>query len=50
MPPEMLAKMTQPVPVGRIGEPEEMYLGVKFIIENGYFTGNVLDINGGQVL
>lgn len=50
MPPEMLEKMKKPIPVRRIGEPEEMYLGVKFIIENDFFTSNVLDINGGQVL
>lgn len=50
MPPEMLEKMVKPIPLRRIGEPEEMYLGVKFIIENDYFTGRVLDINGGQVL
>ena len=50
MPPEMLEKMKKPIPVRRIGEPEEMYMGVKFIIENDFFTSNVLDINGGQVL
>ena len=46
----MLERMIKPIPVRRIGEPEEMYLGIKFIIENDFFTGGVLDINGGQVL
>jgi 3-oxoacyl-[acyl-carrier protein] reductase len=50
MPPEMLEKVVKPVPLRRIGEPDEQYLGVKFIIENGYFTGRVLDIDGGLVL
>ena len=50
MPPAMLERMIKPIPVRRIGEPEEMYLGIKFIIENDFFTGGVLDINGGQVL
>jgi 3-oxoacyl-[acyl-carrier protein] reductase len=47
MPPEALAKVSAPVPLKRIGEPEEMYLTVKFIIENDYFTGRVIDVDGG---
>ena len=35
------------VPVGRIGEPHDIWLGVKFIIECDYFNGRVLDIDGG---
>ncbi len=35
------------VPVGRVGEPYDIWLGVKFIIECDYFTGRVLDIDGG---
>jgi 3-oxoacyl-[acyl-carrier protein] reductase len=50
MRPEVLEKVVRPVPLRRIGEAEEQYLGVKFIIENGYFTGRVLDIDGGLVL
>ncbi len=50
MPPEMLDKVTQPVPLRRLGEPQEIFLGVKFIAENGYFTGRCLDIDGGLVL
>ncbi len=50
MPPDMLAKVTQPVPLRRLGEPQEIFLGVKFIAENGYFTGRCLDIDGGLVL
>jgi 3-oxoacyl-[acyl-carrier protein] reductase len=50
MPPEMLAKVTKPVPLRRLGEPQEIFLGVKFIAENGYFTGRCLDIDGGLVL
>ena len=50
MPPEMLEKMVQPVPLRRIGTTEEMYKAVKFIIENDYFTGATIDVNGGMVL
>jgi 3-oxoacyl-[acyl-carrier protein] reductase len=35
------------VPVGRVGEPHDIWLGVKFIIECDYFNGRVLDIDGG---
>jgi 3-oxoacyl-[acyl-carrier protein] reductase len=35
------------VPVGRVGEPEDIWLGLKFILECDYFNGRVLDIDGG---
>lgn len=35
------------VPAGRMGEPEDVWLGLKFILECDYFTGRVLDIDGG---
>ena len=50
MPPAMLEKVVLPVPLRRIGEPEEQYMAVKFIIENDYFTGRVIDVDGGLVL
>lgn len=50
MRPEVLEAMLKPVPLKRIAEPEEMYQGVKFIIECDYFTGRVVDIDGGLVL
>lgn len=50
MRPEVLEKMVIPVPLRRIGEPEEMYMTVKFIIENDYFTGRTIDVDGGLVL
>ena len=50
MPPEMLEKMVKPVPLRRTGSPEEMYMTVKFILENGYFTGRTIDVDGGLVL
>jgi 3-oxoacyl-[acyl-carrier protein] reductase len=50
MRPEVLEAMLKPVPLKRIAEPEEMYQGVKFIIECDYFTGRTIDIDGGLVL
>ena len=35
------------IPVGRIGEPEDIWLAVKFILECDYFNGRVIDVDGG---
>ena len=48
----MLAKppaerMSAAIPVGRIGVPEDIWLGVKFVIECDYFNGRTFDIDGG---
>lgn len=47
MRPEVLNKVLAGVPLGRAGSPAEIFAGVKFIIECDYFTGRVLDIDGG---
>lgn len=50
MRPDALAKMVSGVPMRRVGTPEEIYMGIKFILECGYFTGRCLDIDGGLKL
>ena len=35
------------IPVGRIGTPFEIWLALKFIIECDYFTGRIVDVDGG---
>ncbi len=35
------------IPVSRIGVPEDIWLGVKFILECEYFNGRTIDIDGG---
>ena len=35
------------IPVARIGLPEDIWLGVKFVIECDYFNGRTIDIDGG---
>lgn len=35
------------VPLKRIGQPEEIWRGVQFIVECTYFTGSTIDIHGG---
>jgi 3-oxoacyl-[acyl-carrier protein] reductase len=47
MPPEMLAKVTAPVPLKRLGMPEEIAHAAVFIAENDYFTGRTIDVDGG---
>ena len=41
------AALMEAIPLGRIGAPHDIWLGVKFIIENDYFTGRCIDIDGG---
>ena len=47
MRPEVLAKMTSPIPLGRLGEPEEIAHAVGFIFENDLFTGRCLEVDAG---
>jgi 3-oxoacyl-[acyl-carrier protein] reductase len=47
MRPEVLDKLTAPVPLKRLGKPEEIAHAVKFIFENDFFTGRCLEIDGG---
>lgn len=47
MKPEALAKVTAPVPLGRLGEPEEIAAAVDFIFRTEFFTGRCLELDGG---
>jgi 3-oxoacyl-[acyl-carrier protein] reductase len=47
MPPAVLEKVIKPVPLRRLGEPEEVWAAVRFIVECGYFTGRVIEVDGG---
>ena len=47
MRPEMVDKMVKEVPMRRLGQPHEIYAGLRFIVECDYFTGRCLDIDGG---
>ncbi len=50
MRPEMLEKLLSGVPVRRLGTPQEIYQGIKFIVECDYFTGKVIEIDGGLTI
>lgn len=45
---EVLDKIIQNIPVGRLGEMGEISRTVRFIIENDFVTGRVLEIDGGM--
>jgi len=47
MPPEMLEKVTAPIPLKRLALPEEIGQAAVFIAENDYFTGRSIDLDGG---
>ncbi|MEH6442934.1 MAG: acetoacetyl-CoA reductase [Oceanospirillaceae bacterium] len=50
VPPEVLAKIISTIPVGRLGQPEDIARTVEFLVSDngGFITGSTLSINGGQ--
>jgi 3-oxoacyl-[acyl-carrier protein] reductase len=46
----MLAKWQKGVPLGRLGELDEILSAVEFIIANDYFNGKVLSLDGGLTI
>ncbi|MBV2092711.1 MAG: SDR family oxidoreductase, partial [Candidatus Thiodiazotropha sp. (ex Ctena orbiculata)] len=50
VPEDVLAKIIKTIPVGRLGEPEDIARSVLFLVadEAGFITGSTLSINGGQ--
>ena len=46
----MKKKMLSLVPAGRAGSPEEVADAVKFLIENDYLTGQIINIDGGKTI
>ena len=50
VPPEVLEKIVAKIPVGRLGQAQEIARGVAFLCseEAGFVTGSTLSINGGQ--
>jgi len=47
MKPEMRDRLEKMKPLGRLGEPDEIAHTVKYIFENEFFTGRVIEIDGG---
>lgn len=50
--PDVLKKIISAIPVGRMGEPEEIARAVLFLVgdQAGFITGETLSINGGQFM
>ncbi|ABD80592.1 acetoacetyl-CoA reductase [Saccharophagus degradans] len=50
VPEKVLEKIIAKIPVGRLGEAEEIARGVEFLVSDnaGFITGSTLSINGGQ--
>ena len=47
MNPKAREALVKAIAVGRIGEPEDIWIAVKFIIECDYFNGRTIDVDGG---
>jgi 3-oxoacyl-[acyl-carrier protein] reductase len=47
MKPEALEKMASGVPLRRLGQPEEIAHSAVFIFENDYYTGRIIETDGG---
>ncbi len=50
VPEKVLEKIVARIPVGRLGDPDDIARAVMFLIadEAGFITGSTLDVNGGQ--
>ncbi|KPZ14661.1 3-ketoacyl-ACP reductase [Pseudomonas amygdali pv. ulmi] len=46
MRPEALEKMTSAIPLKRMGKPDEIAHSVAYILENDYFSGRILELDG----
>jgi 3-oxoacyl-[acyl-carrier protein] reductase len=45
--PHIMAKLMQRIPLGRLATGEEIAHSIGYILENDYFTGRVLEVDGG---
>lgn len=50
MKPEMLDRLVKMTPIGRLGETDEIAHTAKYIFENEFFTGRVIEIDGGLAM
>jgi 3-oxoacyl-[acyl-carrier protein] reductase len=47
MKPEALAKLAAGIPLQRMGRPDEIAHSAAFIFENDYYTGRIIECDGG---
>ncbi len=48
IPPMFVEKIRERTPVGRFGTPEEFAMTARFVIENDYLNGTVVEVDGGM--
>jgi 3-oxoacyl-[acyl-carrier protein] reductase len=46
--PDVLEKLIQNIPAGRLGAMEEISQAVQFIAKNDFFTGRIIEVDGGM--
>jgi 3-oxoacyl-[acyl-carrier protein] reductase len=44
---EARASLRAGIPLGRFGDPREVWLALRFALECGFFTGRVIEVDGG---
>ena len=44
---EARAALLAGIPLGRFGDPREVWLALRFVLECGFFTGRVIEVDGG---
>jgi NAD(P)-dependent dehydrogenase (short-subunit alcohol dehydrogenase family) len=47
--PEIQEQIRQSIPMKRFGDPRNVELAIRFLIESDYITGSILNINGGLI-
>jgi acetoacetyl-CoA reductase len=52
VPPDVLAKIVGQIPVGRLGQPEDVAAIVRFLVSDAacFITGSTITVNGGQYM
>ncbi|WP_330959953.1 SDR family oxidoreductase [Photobacterium sp. 53610] len=48
LPQEAIERLEKMIPLGRVGQSTDIANAVKYILENDYFTGRVLEVDGGM--
>jgi len=47
---DALSRIKKAIPLQKLGEPGQLHHAIRFIIDNGYFHGKVLELDGGLTL
>lgn len=50
LPKDALSRIRKAIPLQKLGDPGQLYHAIRFIVDNGYFHGKVLELDGGLTL